>query len=343
MGDRCGPCFDRSLEGLPPLGPSILRHGLGVWDQMALAPSGQLVTLRRTAGEEDMAWLVLSVWLPPYDAPYWQHELPGPGIVSAPACDGRRIAVIAQGRLSLFSVDGPGTHSSVPFKESIGSGWPPALAGRDGEWVVYFGAGHLRGWPIRPDGTIGEMAYDLGVPDTCGLSVWAGSPWVVLSRQDVVSLHDAATGVEVERFAVRASVNRQSVIASPDGCLAAVQAGDQPSLASWKRQAAEKPRGWMSWLVGVGSYQPVLRRATAVQYRQLALSPDGNTLIGSGYSGEGYALDCLDPVTFEVRSSLRPWLQPLYLLGLTTHGQLLVRTTQGLAVYPWRELLGVGR
>jgi hypothetical protein len=96
----------------------------------------------------------------------------------------------------------------------------------------------------------------------------------------------------------------------------------------------------MSWLVGPGSSQPAIRRATEARYDHLALTPDGETLIGVGWShGSGSVLDFLDPATFEVRASLRPAFPYFFSLGVT-NGHLVVKTVEGLAVYPWRELLG---
>src|SRR5262249_29529200 len=145
---------------------------------------------------------------------------------------------------------------------------------------------------------------------------------------------------------VNAHLHPASVIATPDGCIACVSAGDQSSLARWYHSDVSRPDGWMSWLLGPSTKAPDERRATTNHYYQIALSPDNAVLVGIGWGG---IIDFLGPSRLDLIASFRVpqadsqrgwWLPTREGVAFTPDGQsLLILTGHGLVMYPWRELL----
>src|SRR5262245_31335140 len=73
-GSSCGPCFDREQEGLPPVGPPLLRRHRGAVISFALSEGGLLLTIqpRQVTG---LGGSTVRGWAPPWAGrPIWERQ-----------------------------------------------------------------------------------------------------------------------------------------------------------------------------------------------------------------------------------------------------------------------------
>jgi hypothetical protein len=329
MGDCCGPCFDREQEGLPPLGPPSLRTAVGCPNLILLADDGSLAAVETPWDENTHSRrLTVSMWSPPYtEGPRWRRDWPRDYLNSF-AVGRKHLAMVGQGWATLVPFDNavPGTEWRLDrdhFSPTI------SLVGKDNEWLVLHAAGRLRGWPVTAEGAFGRRAYDHPTPMGFIIGRRGGNE-VLLAGNNDISVRDASTGAELERFDWDGPLRVRALLPTPDGCIAALTDGSRHALARWYYPE----RGELS---GQQAKQPVLR-ATANQYRQIDLAPDLSVLAALGGGG---TIDFLGPSRLDLLASFQTTLT-VRSVCFTPDGQsLLMLTDHGLAVYPWRELAGL--
>jgi hypothetical protein len=346
-GECCGPCFDREQEGLPPLGLPPWRRELGPFDHFVLAPDGKLVSLRfETQSGQRGTPVIVRVWSPPYTGqPLWRRSW-GDSFNSAVAVNGRYIALLLARRLTLLTLDDSRTTDSRAMEELAGS-TKLAFAGQNGERLLALTSERLTAWAVNENGKLGERLYSEPVPRRLHGRMVIG-PYGQRALLHDFSVRDTGTGQVVERLDMSGRTFDSGVIA-PDGTVLieghlAHSLGLEPCwVGRWPAGQREERRGFWDWLVGRPPRKPALMEAGRSHNETLALSPDGGMLgIFAANVGGGLGVDILD--AHKLHTIAEYQLSEPGMGGptpaFTADGQLLVLTRRGLAVYPWRELVG---
>jgi hypothetical protein len=337
MGDRCGPCFDRELEGIASPGQPPHLEQIGRVSIAALAPNGQLVTLHYTPGAQgELRPFSIKAWAPPYDGgPVAEHPGQTDQNLFGVACGGRQVALLRPAHIDLRHREGLEPVTAHPLQLSGSPRRSLAYSGERGEWLLALSEGRLMTWRVTAEGGLGHLAYTVETQGARALATWPASGEVALVRKHDAIVRDVETREERHRFCFDGSFDGYGVVASPDGLIATVWQEDAYCLARWSKAA-----GQAATLAGL---PPVVVRRAAYRHFFLTLSPDGCHLAALGWDDDtGWTtVDLFSVERLELLGSFH--LAPLEArwAAFTADGQsLLVLAGHGLALYPWRELVG---
>jgi len=352
-GASCGPCSDRQQDGLPPAGPPSLRSNVGPVSAFLLADDGALLTVHHLSPTEALAggggpgdsvvrgWSAL--WA---DRADWGRRraldvypracaggvaavgAPGQALALVRVADGETIAEGGTGRLDFVW----GAAFAGGKRDLL-----VAVEGKDGgNWLSVYEWGSERG--------VGRRLHRIG-----GLyQGWSIVPFptgdlVAVPRAKDVEVRDARSGELIERLDCPARMLTLSCVVLPDGAVVASRAeragpesGQRPHLARWAPSGEVTPRGWLSWLPGAARREPERLVTLTGDLFGLAASPDGRLLAGvTTGSLHFWAAESLEELArLEVGATFSGSL------AYTSDGQVIVATSKGVVVWPWRELIG---
>lgn len=194
-------------------------------------------------------------------------------------------------------------------------------------------------------------AYDLHATGVRWAKAWGvamGSDPALVGRPDLpvfvavgkqgMELRDALKGAVVEALCVGELRRPDAPALLADGALVAAWWGkDDNRVLRWDAgKARSSPRrpawGWP----GGAARRPDTEQAARGPVSAIIEAPDGEIA-----TLEGKDIVARDAATLEERAVFRPSRASLHgSLAFTTDGRLLVGSMDGLAVWPWRELMG---
>jgi hypothetical protein len=318
MGQTCGPCHDREMEGLAPLGPEVCRADLAAAYHVWLTADGTLVT---KGCERDEATDVI---------PGTHHLRAYAGVD-----DGRLLWERGLDDEDRVAVGPPGVVVG-------GDSWVEPLDPRTGQRRIRFETGEhalnvavagpdllftlhpqrLRAWRLSPGRPPREEGGTvLTSPPYSGLVPSPGGRLVLRIHRYEARLIDPASGAS---WSVWDNFS-QAAAWLPDGAL--VLSGHSEGVGAFlARWDAPERAGAPDRTYPTGS----------VAADNLALAPDGG-LVARWPGG----LSVHDPVSLAVRSSIfREELSFFGAMAFTPDGRMLIPAFGGLAAWPYRGSLG---
>jgi hypothetical protein len=347
MGNMCGPCFDREQDGLPPAeGLPPARPKLKSFDSFALAPTQDVITCAESE-------LLLRCWQPPWNGSaawsrHWHQQ--GPWVVSPSVAHGGLLAVGLGPRVLLVSLRNGRT---LAMRDVVNSGQVVGLAfaGHEGRRLVvsYQSStqavqGLLRAWEIKPEGQFGKPLFLTQLSRVSGIEAVSpkGQHLLLVTHPHRIEIRDTNTGKIVDRLKIPAGTRLRRARFLPDGSIVGSgsserEDGPPPRLLRWSAEDKSWPI-LTDWLPRRPlERDPWVSVPLLAICHDLAVAPDGKSLACI----EGDTLVRRDTVSFAELSRFRPARTSLRGgLAFSADGQLLVQTEHGLAVWPWRELLG---
>jgi hypothetical protein len=346
-GECCGPCFDQRQDGLAVSDQPPGRPAIGRVDRFALAPGGTLITVAED--EESPGGSTVKAWEMPWMSPrpLWSRRL-HERVENVAICHDSWVAV-SDGLTSLILLDlATGAHRDVKqgeaFSELYSLSFVPRvgmLAGVRSRWES-----ELCVWDGVKDGKLGPLRHR----ELAGFSALAIQPngiRVVLdNRQAHLEVREVISGRLIEKLRLPGSGHVLSIALAPDATVLAVGRTASPPnesfLACWPPvpTTTSTSTGLGGWLSRMPERPPLVSKRLDGDARFLTLSADGRIVAGL----LGPALALWDVSTLAELARFSPPVQVLGPIAFAPDGQsLLANTTAGLAVWPWRELLGADR
>lgn len=348
-GDCCGPCFDQKQDGLPVSDLPPSRPAIGAVTSFALAPDGRLVTVRAAADDGTSAGTTVKAWAPPWaaPAPLWTRRIPEV-LIGTPSCSDRAVALFdGRGYLVLLSLAGGqpiDAHEESAFSDLQSLSFVQTIGALAGTCLPWSDHGGLSIWPRTAAGKVGPRAHRRAGDFTQLATQPGGIRVAVGGPAGTVEVHEAVRGGLIERLRSPVPGYVEGLAVAPDTTvLAAVRCSppnhtllarwgpatpppaNGPSRPAWRARQAERPADTAHHL-----------KTTA---HSLALAPDGRYLaavVGAG------ALGFWEVASLAEKARLTLSVPVIGPVAFAPDGRsLLVNTGAGLAVYPWKELLGL--
>jgi hypothetical protein len=343
MGPCCGPCYDRALEGRPPLEdfpPFTYSRADGVVTHLQFAASGRSFVSARTDGEQ--TWVDFWGW--PSAGCRGGTVVPrcfSHGLVPFAAND-RHIVVDRPEGCLVWQQDAPSTCSSFQtgfqFRSLALSSKGRFLAGIADQSLLLFDEDWSSSRPRQVEREMFIEAHPLAfTPDQATVAVGT-SPFCVYlvdAAEGKVTgvLNDAPTS-----FGSSQTAHVRCLAFSPEGRWLAAGCGS--SLDSPEEQAPVPGGNVLVWERDHPA--PAVRLpAHTGSVNAVTFTPDGALLVTGGTDG---VVRCYDTATWEEVLGLEWHRGPVMALAFSPNGRwLLSGAGDGtIRVWPWHELLNEG-
>jgi hypothetical protein len=322
MGRTCGPCHDREMEGLAPLGPEVFRPDLVLADDVWLAADGTLVTrgferddatdvidgtnaVRTYAGVDDGRLL-------------WEH-----GIGDDDRVKVGPFGVVVAGRQRVTVLDPrPGVRR---LRFETGETGLVALAVAGPDLIFTLHPERLRVWRLSPDGPPREEggARLVSPPYARLLPAPGGRSVLRVLHRDEARLIDPAAGTTRPVWEGMTT----AAVWLPDGALALGGVSQEFGAFLGRWDAPEQG----------GAAPSRLHRFEGAAHacNNLDLGPDGG-IVARWWDG-GVCVH--DPATMAPRSGvLREHAFFRGTIAFTPDGRVLIPASGGLTAWPYRGL-----
>jgi hypothetical protein len=313
---------------------------------LQILPDGRLVTMPNSPLADLLGEADLSLWpSADADAPSWTVTIKGlhwplaanSTFVVASLDEGRRVAIIAPDDGAVLDSFSPGLQPDPGFLQA---GFAGERGGRlvllrqflDEKWEAGV-------WAISPEGRVGPRLHHIqgGADQYPDLECPPSGRHFIISTREEIRSYEVASGRCVERLHAPGSGTYYARLL-PDGAVVAAVVSEQSrSYARWSplRDIAP-PGGIWGWLTGPPRRTPESTAGSPESSWAPKPAPEGEIMV---VEGGGITARCAK--TLARRASFRA--ANVDLNGnthLTPDGSVVAITGAGLAVWPWRELMG---